>query len=114
MSTVRIKGLKQEGVNCFWKIFASIEGRVKGYEELINGKFVQPNIKLFLSLMQKSTGCFYEIEGSFYQHFIKTKLKQFKECKDREIHTKCLYWFTQHLSYIQSSKTTENTLCNQP
>jgi len=26
---------------------------VKGYEELINGKFVQPNIKLFLSLMQK-------------------------------------------------------------
>jgi len=26
---------------------------VKGYEELINGKSVQPNIKLFLSLMQK-------------------------------------------------------------
>jgi len=26
---------------------------VKGYEELINGKFVQPNIKLFLSLKQK-------------------------------------------------------------
>jgi len=34
-------------------IFASIEGRVKSYEELINGKSVQPNIKLFLSLMQK-------------------------------------------------------------
>jgi len=40
-------------VNCFLKIFASIEGRVKGYEELINGKFVQLNIKLFLSLMKK-------------------------------------------------------------
>jgi len=26
---------------------------VKDYEELINEKFVQPNIKLFLSLMQK-------------------------------------------------------------
>jgi len=26
---------------------------VKGNEELINGKFVQPNIKLILSLMQK-------------------------------------------------------------
>jgi len=34
-------------------IFASTEGRVKGYEELINGKSVQQNIKLFLSLMQK-------------------------------------------------------------
>jgi len=34
--------------------------------------------------------------GCFYQHFIKTKLKQFKECKDREIHTECLYWFTLH------------------
>jgi len=27
---------------------------VKKYEELINGKSVQPNIKLFLSLMQKN------------------------------------------------------------
>ena len=52
---VRINGLKQEGggVNCFVKIFASIEGRVKGYEDLINGKSVQPNIKLLLSLMKK-------------------------------------------------------------
>jgi len=40
-------------VNFFLNIFASIEGRVKGYEELINGKSVRPNIKLFLSLMQK-------------------------------------------------------------
>jgi len=37
---------------------------------------------------------FYEIIDCFYQQFIKTKLEQFKECKDKEIHTKCLYWFT--------------------
>jgi len=49
----------------------------------------------------------------FINNIIKTDLKQFKECKDREIHRECLYWFTQHLSYIQSSKTTENSLCNQ-
>jgi len=101
------------GVNCFWKIFASIEGRVKGYEELINEKFVQPNIKLFLSLMQKINLLFLWTTDCFYQQFIKAKLKQFKKCKDREIHTECLYWFTQHLSYIQSSETTENLLCNQ-
>jgi len=41
-------------VNSFLNIFASIECKVKGYEELINGKPVKPNIKLFLSLIQKN------------------------------------------------------------
>ena len=36
MSFVRNIGLKQEGVNCLWNIFANIEGRLKYNEESIN------------------------------------------------------------------------------
>jgi len=33
---VRNVSLKQEGIDCLWKIFANIEGRLKGNEESIN------------------------------------------------------------------------------
>jgi len=74
MSIVRTDGLNKR-VNSFWKIFASIEGIVKGNEELINGKSVQQNMKLILSLMQKFNLLFYEITGCFYQQFYQNKFK---------------------------------------
>jgi len=51
---LELEALNKRGVNCSWKIFASIEGRVKSYEELINGKYVKPNRKLFLNLIPKN------------------------------------------------------------
>ena len=41
-------------------------------------------MKPFLSLMQK-------INRLILSTLYKTKLKQFKKCKDREVHTECLY-----------------------
>ena len=51
---LELKVLNKQGVNCLWKFFASIKGRVKSYEELINIKSVQPNTKLFLSLIPEN------------------------------------------------------------
>jgi len=56
-------------------IFASIEGRVKDYEELINGKSVQPNTKLFLSLMQKINLLFLRNSWLFLSTVYKNKFK---------------------------------------
>ena len=72
---VRIIGLKQEGGEFFFKDFQSIEGRMKDYEELINGKSVQPNIKLFLSLMQKINRLFLRNIRLFLSAFYKNKVK---------------------------------------
>jgi len=49
---------------------------VKSYEELINGKFVQPNIKLFLSLMQKINLLFLRNNQLFLSPVYKNKVKE--------------------------------------
>jgi len=48
---------------------------VKGYEELINGKSVQPNIKLFLSLVQKINRLFVRNSQLFLSTLYKNKVK---------------------------------------
>jgi len=48
---------------------------MKDYEELINGKSVQPNIKLFLSLMQKINRLFLRNIRLFLSAFYKNKVK---------------------------------------
>jgi len=48
---------------------------VKGYEELIIGKSVQPNIKLFLSLMQKINRLFLRNSRLFLSALYKNKVK---------------------------------------
>jgi len=54
VTPVTIRGLKQEGVNCFLKISARIEGKVKNYEESIKLKIFSINRKLFLSLIPEN------------------------------------------------------------
>ena len=92
---VRIVELKQEGwwivvkrfsqvLKVEWKLW-----RVNQWEIIWAKKKT-----VFKIDFKKSTDCFCESTSCFYQQFIKTKLKQFKECKDREIYTRCLYWFT--------------------
>jgi len=48
---------------------------VKDYEELINGKFVQPNTKLFLSLMHKINRLFLQNRQLFLSAVYKNRFK---------------------------------------
>jgi len=108
--TVRIDGLNKKGVNCFIKYFRKY---------LLHNEFLTNNSDKHLRKAIKQSNRnsyqnFNRLKLRFNRLFIAAKYQKLECLREREIYTQDLYWFTQSLSYIQSSvKPLSIPLCNQ-